>query len=849
VYVNQACCELLGYSFEEFHDMHIWEIDASLNPESWPQAWARVDAAGTLPHKETVTDKDGREHEVEVSSTHIEYRGETYGISVARDVTERLRTEESLRLTQFVVDHAPDSMHWLDPEGRFTYANEAACRLLGYSLEELQGMHLWDISPHATFQEFKERWGASKEGGTILFEDVYRAKDGRQFEVEIAAANFHQQGREMGVAFVRDITEWKRAQQSLRDSEERYRQLFELESDAIVLSEEGSGAVMEVNKAACALYGYTKAELLSMRDDGLFCEAERPEPASTAFTGDLTSQWHRKKDGTVFPVEIRSRHFEWKGSQVKVTTVRDVSEHKRIADELEESRQMLRQVLDTLPLEVRWRDRDLRYLGVNLAAARASNLSDPSKAIGMTDQEMPVHNLSEQCRIDDQEVLATTASKLDYVETVDLSNGATVVKRTSKVPLRDRSGDVIGVLAIHENITEQVATRQALREREEQLRQAQKMEAVGRLAGGIAHDFNNVLTTIIGYSDLIRSSEDCPKGSIAEDVGEIRAAAERASGLTRRILAFSRRQTLQPVVLSLNAVVSETERILARTLGADIELRTSLSPDLGLVEVDEHQFVQVLLNLAVNARDAMPDGGVLTIGTANADLDQHFCETHPDVRPGPHVMLSVSDTGTGMDADTMAHAFEPFYTTKPPGEGTGLGLSTVYGVVAQSGGCTCIRSEPGQGATFTVYLPRAQTPTLTPGPASGPGASEGRGKTILVLDGDATFLGLTSRILERRGYNVLGVSNSEQAMATLSDPALNIDALITDTALPGHEQDDRVAAFASTSRPGLPVLFMSAQPRDRMVREGEMSERAACLEKPFTAEELLSRVRASLGEP
>ena len=509
---------------------------------------------------------------------------------------------------------------------------------------------------------------------------------------------------------------------------------------------------------------------------------------------------------------------------------------------------MLRQVLDTVPLRIAWRDRELRHLGCNLTAALESGLPDPAAAVGLRDQDLPQYNLDDQCRVDDREVMTTGIPKLQYEETAVSPDGNIRIMRTSKVPLRDRSGDVIGVLGVHEDITEQAAIRRALKEREEQLRQSQKMEAIGRLAGGIAHDFNNVLTTIIGYSDLILSSPDCPKGSFAEDIDEIKAAAERAGGLTRRILAFSRRQALQPAVLSLNTVVSETERMLARTLGADIELRVSLSPDLGQVEVDEHQFVQVLLNLAVNARDAMPDGGVLTLETANVDLDQRFCETHPDTHPGPYVVLSVSDTGTGMDADTMAHAFEPFYTTKPPGLGTGLGLSTVYGVVAQSGGSTYVHSEPGHGTTFTIYLPRVQTEAASRESKAGAAKDTAKGKTIMVVDDDRTFLGLAVRILERRGYRVLLAPSGEQAIAMLGDPTVSVDALITDIALPDSEQGGKVVAFASATRPGLPVLFMSAQPRDRMVQEGKVSERAAYLEKPFTAEELTSLVRASLGD-
>jgi two-component system cell cycle sensor histidine kinase/response regulator CckA len=845
--VSESTCRHLEYTRDELLQMTIFDISPETDREAWANSWKNLRPPKSLRMESQHRTKSGRLYPVELVITAMLFEGQEYHCTYCRDISDRRRLEEFLRLTQTSVDHAPDMILWLDPDGRVAYANHAACARLGYSREELQEMHIWEIGS-STPEEFHERWRATGGVGSLLFEEVYTAKDGREYEVEIAATSRFHGDRQVGLAFVRDISEWKQAQRSLRDSEERYRQLFELESDAILLTEEGSGAIIEANEAACSLYGYGKTELLSMRDDELFFEAPPPGPDSDTFTDELASGWHRRKDGTVFPVEMRGHRFELKGQGVQVTTVRDVSERKQIADELEQSRRMLRQVLDAVPLRIAWKDRELRHLGCNLPAALARGLPDPLFVIGRKDEELPLYNTNEQCRVDDREVIESGMPKLQYEETAVTPDGETLMMRTSKVPLRGRSGDVIGVLGVHENITEQVAIRRALKERDEQLRQSQKMEAVGRLAGGIAHDFNNVLTTIIGYSDLILSSPDCTEGPTAEDIREIKAAAERAAGLTGRILAFSRRQALQPALLSLNTIVSDTERLLARTLGADILLRTSLSPDLGQVEIDEHQFVQVLLNLAVNARDAMPDGGVLAVETANVELDQRFCETHPDAHPGPHVVLSVSDTGTGMDADTMAHAFEPFYTTKPPGLGTGLGLSTVYGVVAQSGGYTYVRSEPGQGTTFTICLPRVQTEAASQGSEASPAEDAAPQKTIMVVDDDATFLGLAVRILEKRGYQVLPAHNGQEAIAMLGDPAISVDALITDVALPGPQQGDKVAAFASAGRPGLPVLFMSVQPRDRMVQEGKLSQQATYLEKPFTAEGLIGLLRTSLGE-
>jgi two-component system cell cycle sensor histidine kinase/response regulator CckA len=840
--VNQAATTLYGYSRAELLRMRSTDLSAEPDQTRLASREKVIDIPLRWHRK-----KDGTIFPVEGRGYHLEWKGHPIHVVALRDITERRRIEESLRLTQFSVDHAPDLIHWLDSDGRFVYANRATCELLGYSQEELRAMHIWDVSPSGTPETFAKKWRFVAKGQTHLAEEVMRTKDGREFVMEVASTQLQLEGRELGVAFVRDISERKQAEQSLRDSEERYRQLFELESDAIVLAEDESGIILEVNQAATTLYGYSRAELLALKDTELLADPEQIPLLAGDSAIDPAIDWHRKKDGTVFPVETRGRSFEWKGQPVHVAAVRDISERKLAADELEESRQMLQLVLDTVPLRIAWRDRDLRYLGCNIEAALDARLPDPAAIVDLRDEDLPVFNMSESSRDDDREVMATGVPKLQYEEISVPSNGTPRILRTSKVPLRDRRGQIFGVLCVYEDVTEQTQTLKALQERDDQLRQSQKMEAVGRLAGGIAHDFNNVLTTIIGYSDLILSAPDCPEGSLAEDIGEIKAAAERAGGLTRQILAFSRRQALQPAVLSLNTVVSDTERLLARTLGADIELRMSLSPDLGPVEVDEHQFVQVLLNLAVNARDAMPKGGVLTLETANVHLDKQFCETHPDTHPGPYAMLTVSDTGTGMEPDTLAHAFEPFYTTKPPGEGTGLGLSTVYGVVAQSGGCIYARSEPGQGTTFTIYLPRVESQAAPQEEGSSPLETGDEGHTIMVVEDDSTFLSLAVRVLERRGYRILPVSNGHQAVAALGDESIHIDLLLTDIVLPGSLQGDQIAQVAASKRPGLPVLFMSAHARDTMIKAGRVAKQAAYLEKPFTAEELASRVRTCLS--
>jgi signal transduction histidine kinase/CheY-like chemotaxis protein len=394
---------------------------------------------------------------------------------------------------------------------------------------------------------------------------------------------------------------------------------------------------------------------------------------------------------------------------------------------------------------------------------------------------------------------------------------------------------------------EAIGTSQDITERkrlEEQLRQSQKMEAIGQLAGGVAHDFNNLLTAINGYADILVAGM-APDDQRRADVEEIRKAGDRAAALTRQLLTFSRRQVRQPLVIDLNDVVAGIAPMLRRLVGEQIELRAPQGLDLGRVRADPSQIEQVLLNLVVNARDAMPAGGTLTIETANVELDDEYARTHALVVPGPHVLLAVSDTGTGMDAATMEHLFEPFFTTKPAGEGTGLGLATVYGIVTGSGGHVVAYSEPGQGSAFKVYLPSvAATVESRAEAAAAPAA--GGAETILVVEDEDAVRSYVERVLGRLGYTVLAARSGVEALALVADDAGPIDLLVTDVMLPGingRETSERLTA----RHPSLRTLFISGYTEDSIVHRGELDQGVAFLGKPFTPDALGHAVREVLG--
>jgi signal transduction histidine kinase/ActR/RegA family two-component response regulator len=379
---------------------------------------------------------------------------------------------------------------------------------------------------------------------------------------------------------------------------------------------------------------------------------------------------------------------------------------------------------------------------------------------------------------------------------------------------------------------------------EKQLLQSQKLEAVGQLAGGIAHDFNNVLTVITGYSDLLLRGLD--RGdSTRLKVEEIKKAGERGASLIRQLLAFSRKQVLQPKVLKLNAIVADTEKMLRRLIGEDIDLLTVLEPSLGQIRADPGQIEQVIIILAVNARDAMPQGGRLTIETSNVYLDNEYARRHTAVRPGNYVMLAMNDTGTGMDAETQAHIFEPFFTTKVLGKGTGLGLSTVYGIVRQSEGNIWVYSEIGKGTTFKVYLSRVdEVAQIDAAPESRADLAQGQEKVLLTED-EEPVRRLTRVILEINGYQVLEAASGDEALSIYKEQQGRIDLIITDVVMPGISGPELVQSLETLS-PGIKVLYLSGYTDDAVVRHGLLDQKMAFLQKPFTPDALLRKVREVL---
>ena len=595
-------------------------------------------------------------------------------------------------------------------------------------------------------------------------------------------------------------------------------------------------AFLAVNQAAVRHYGFSREEFFAMtvrdvvseKDVHLLDTAEIPIPGLS----NVEVQQHRKKDGTVIDVELTSHDFVFEGREAALALVHDITERKRNEERLRQSEERFSKAFRSSPIAITMSTRsDGRYVDANDAFLRLVDFRR-EEVIGRTVEEL--------------NIWVEPGHRVALIQQLDQSGSVNALQTQFRTRLGEarhvqvsaeliRLDGVPCVLAITEDVTE-------AQRLEQQLRQAQKMEAVGRLAGGVSHDFNNILGVIIGHAELLEGRVDLADAP-RRDVGEIRKAAERAASLTRQLLAFSRQQVLQPRVLDLNIVISNLSSMLRRMIGEDIELVIAPSSELGCVRADPGHIEQIIMNLAVNARDAMPGGGKLTIKTANADLDETYTRQHAGARPGAYVMMSVRDTGEGISPEVMPHIFEPFFTTKQPGKGTGLGLSMVYGVVKQNSGYIWADSEPEKGTTFEIYLPRIDAPALPLEQSEVEATARGGSETILLAEDDEPLRCLTRGVLEGAGYTVLEAQDARMAIEIAEERGASIDLLLTDVIMPGIS-GRQLGAILRTCRPELRVLYMSGYAGDLLADSLEPD--SALIEKPFTNNALLVKVRRIL---
>jgi two-component system, cell cycle sensor histidine kinase and response regulator CckA len=777
-----------------------------------------------------------------------------------RDVIGRLRdridllrrTEAALTVSEekyrSIVENALDGIFQTTPQGTFVSANPALARILGFeSAEELVGSvtSLADqvYTDPARREELLRL--VQGQGKAEAFEVQLRRKDGSLMWGSLhARCVYGDNGRlHLIEGIVQDITARRRAEEELRESEEKFRSLFNAAPELIHLLDM-QGTVLQTNPAAAAQLGYTESEIAGRSMACLIVPQSRSGFARQLESALETGYDSRevevvRSDGSTMILDscaatIRNAQG---APTLFVVFQRDVTERKLAEERIRQQNVFLKEVLESLthPFYVI----DAENYGILMAnsAAKAAFASEGSTCYALA------HGRQEPCETSEHACPVVEVKKTGKPVAVEHTHYNRAGDPTSiemhAYPLFDNEGRVTRIIEYALDVSD----RKLL---EERLRQSAKMEAIGRLAGGVAHDFNNLLTVMIGYSDMLLGEmpgDHQYRGKIVH----INRAAERAAALTRQLLAFSRKQVLEVRVLNLNAAIGGFQEMLRRLLGEDIEFTSHLDPHLGMARCDPNQIEQILMNLAVNARDAMPAGGRLSIETANVILDADYARRHPEVNQGPHVMIAVSDTGVGMDAETRSRVFEPFFTTKEKGGGTGLGLATVFGIVKQHQGHISVYSEPGIGTTFKIYFPLIEVEDKESPIEKSEEVSrgqKGRG-TVLVVEDEEIVRDLACEALNMLGYSVLAAATPAEAVRVSLEHGAGIDLLLTDVVLP--RMDGRTLYGRLSERmPRLKVLYMSGYTGNFIVRHGVLYPGVHFIQKPFTVEKLAQKVEEVL---
>lgn len=889
-FVNRASARMLGYEPEEIigrngHNLwHHTKADGTRYDESdCPLSAVLLDGATRNGAEDVFWRKDGSSFPVEFISTAIREGEDVIGAVVTfRDITARQRAERAQRQAEerfrSIFENAVEGIYQSTPDGRFISVNPAMARMFGYASPDEMIEAISDIGRQfyldsAHREEFKR---AMERGDFVAgLETHVRRKDGTKIWIsETSRAVRNVIGR---VCYyegtIEDATARKRAEaerhvsfeiihaanatdnldELLHRIHQALSRVLYAENCFVALYDPPTGMFSfpffadkfdaafppQSMDRSCTSYVFRKGEATLIAQP-LFDELVKR--GEVELVGTPSPSWLgvplRTPSATIGVLVVQ--HYE----DANAYTHRDLEfltsvggqialaiERKRAETALRQSEARLRVLVEQLPAVLWTTDTELRF---------TSSVGAGLLRLGLKPQEVVGKSLYEYFQTDDRSFMPIAAHRRalsgeSVTFHVEWGNGSYACHAE---PLRDGNGVVVGVISMALDITDR-------KQLEAQLRQAQKMEAVGRLAGGIAHDFNNLLMVIQGYTELLldRLGGEHPLRRNAEQIHD---ASQRAAGLTRQLLAFSRKQMLDPQVLSIRDVVSDMEKMLRRLIGEDIELVTMNAPDLWSVRADRSQVEQVLLNLAVNSRDAMPSGGKLTIEAANVELDSSYSR-HAVVEPGEYVMLAVSDTGTGMDADTQAHVFEPFFTTKEKGKGTGLGLATVYGIVKQSGGYIWVYSEVGKGATFKVYLPRVTKEAQGAVKKADVKVSKRGSETILLVEDEKGVRDLAREYLTQEGYEVLEAQNAEDALKIARTHAQAIHLLFTDVVMAG-KSGRQLAEEMQKLRPGIRVLYMSGYTDEAIVHHGLLGRGMVLLQKPFTLGSLALKVRETLDQ-
>lgn len=854
---NPAAENIFGYSGAEMLGSSIMRLIPTDRLDEETHILDKIRRNESVPHFDTLRRaKNGQLINVSVVASPIrDSAGRVVGISkVARDISEQKIADEAKRFQQMMLmterELTLDGILVVDAESKVLSYNSRFAQMWGISAEIvatkayeqlLQAVSDKLLHPDRFMDLVRKLYDRHDDAS----HDEVELTDGRTFDrysAPMRGSDSRYYGR---VWYFRDVTERKEAEVSLRNERDRAQRYLDT-ADVMLLALDVEGRVTLINRKGCDVLGCPESEILG-REWAEFCIPERMREA-------LTQKFENLLGGDLSilenPVRTRSgeeRLIEWHNQVLRDEKGRvtgtfssgsDITERHQAVEALRTAEERMRFALENAGVGI-W---DLDH---STGAGRMSEILEslygmkPGTYAGTFEAFMEaIHPEDRQKVLDDIDKAMKSGADFSSQHRALWPDG-TVRWLSSAGRIKfGEHGEPLRAVGISMDITER-------RTLEEQYHQSQKMEAVGRLAGGVAHDFNNLLTAILGYCQLLLN--DLPPGDpLRLDVAEIYKAGESAAGLTRQLLTFSRKQIIEPKVLDLNVIVGNMRGLIGRIIGEDVKVVLNLRAGLATVQADAGQMEQIVLNLAVNARDAMPNGGTLTIETADVDLDENYANKHFPVKPGPYVGLTVSDTGMGMSPEVQARLFEPFFTTKEIGKGTGLGLATVHGIVARSGGSIGVSSEVGNGTSFTAYFPLTTLSVASGLPAPAVQARPAE-ETLLVVEDEEALRILAKRILERQGYRVLLAANAGEALQLFKSNEI-IDLILTDVIMPGGSGAELTKRLVA-ERPGLKVLYMSGYTDDAISHHGVLDPGIAFLNKPFTSESLRRKIREVLDGP
>lgn len=795
---------------------------------------------------------DGAETALAVSLVSCKYEGK-WGVQiVGRDIVEGEVVGEAIKggeaKYRTLFERTTNAI-FLMRDDIFIECNPATELMFECSSKEIIGHSPFEFSP-----PFQPDGGESRlkglekinevlAGEGQIFEWVFKRLDGSLIDCVVNLNRVYLQGEWLIWAIVRDISKRKRAESDLKESIYKFQTLFEESRDAIYISTR-EGKFVEVNPAMVEMLGYERRELLGMAVREIYAHTDdrkkfRETIEKIGFVRDYEIKLKRKDHSEIDCLVTATLRIGNDGSILGYQgIIRDITERRRMEEALRKSEELNRGIVENAPVGIMYLDGEGTVVYENSMMKRLMGVpeGEVSKSLGRRLEDIP-KLVSAGGLVLWRRFLAGEVISGEEIEYESIY-GQNKLLKIHAAPQRSSSGEVSGAVVMCEDITE-------FKELEQQFLQSQKMEAVGRLAGGVAHDFNNLLTAIIGNCELagLMMAEDHP---LTKNIGGIRKAADSASILTRQLLAFSRKQIMEPKVLNINNIIADMEQLLGRVIGEDIELVISLEPDLWNLKADLGQLEQVILNLVVNARDAMPGGGTLAIETQNRELDTEYTKIHTEVAPGLFVMMAISDTGYGMTDEIKSKVFDPFFTTKEPGKGTGLGLSTVYGIVKQSGGSIWVYSELGKGTIFKIYLPKVDGEGEVIGIEEVDDSMPKGDETVMVVEDEESVREMTVLILNDLGYKVFEAKSGEEAYALCqSMNSVEIDLLITDVVLP-HMNGAELSDLLKKVYPQIKVVFMSAYTENSIVLRRVLKPGMPYLQKPFRPFELTQKVRAVL---